>query len=138
MPSTFSETVKWHCKQSKKSNEQIAKSCDLSVITLRRLKSGKQEIKLESIIKFAIGMKLTYPFVQDMLNKEGISLRKISIKNMMIKLIILLMEEKGIIEVYETLKENKQESILSVSKVFLKQKKWKKPDIALSGFWMLF
>ena len=124
LPSTFGETIEYHCVKFGQSYEWISDVCDLTATTLRKFRNEDfDDIKLTNIIKFGLGLKLSQPYIQDIINKAGISMTRISKQNSILLTIIMTFQRLGIKKAYKILKINGNEKYLKLSKRYLKKYK---------------
>lgn len=121
LPLELGETIEYHCKKSGFSYEGIAASCDINEKTLRNYrKELLKEYDPLVIIKFGLGLKLSFPYIQDLLEKADRKLLRINPSNNLLLSIISTFSRVGIDDVYKALKEIGKEKILNLSIEYLK------------------
>ena len=124
LPSTFGKTIDYHCKKSKQSYEWVANACDLSPTTLRKYRDDKiDDISIVNIIKFGLGLKLSYPYIQDLLNKAGLILTRNTQQNNILMTVITTLSGLGMKQVYNILKADHKEEYLGLSESYIKEHK---------------
>lgn len=122
LPSTFGDTIEYHCEKSKHSYEWIAEHCNLSAATLRKFRNDEwEDIKLINIIKFGIGLRLSYPYIQDLINKSHISMTRICKANNVLLTVISTCQRLGMKRIYSILKKSGNEGYLKLSKSYIKK-----------------
>ena len=122
LPSTFGETIEYHCKKTRQSYEWIADKCNITSKTLRALRYEMTDnIKLIHILKFGIGLKLSQPYIQDLINKSGHSMCRISKSDNILLACATTFQRIGLVKTYEILKMNNQEEILQLTKPFIEK-----------------
>ena len=77
LPSTYGDTMLYHIKHKydddRPHTEDIARICDLTPKTVRNyIYNDVEDCKFEVIIKFCLGLRLSLPYIQDLLNKSKI------------------------------------------------------------------
>lgn len=77
LPSTYGDTMLYHIKHKydddRPHTEDIARICDLTPKTVRNyIYNEVEDCKFEVIIKFCLGLRLSPPYIQDLLNKSKI------------------------------------------------------------------
>lgn len=122
LPSTFGGTIEYHCKKTRQSYEWIADKCNITSKTLRSLRYEMIEnVKLFYILKFGIGLKLSQPYIQDLINKSGHSMCRISKSDNLLLACINTFQRAGLVNTYKILKLNDQEDILELTPLFIKK-----------------
>ena len=120
IPSSFGETVEWHITKKGESYEWVADHCDLTAVTLRKLREDKiDDIKPITVLKFAIGMKLSYPYARDLITKAGINIERVSKQNAVLITVLTTFQRVGLIKTYRILRCNNQEEYLNLSERFI-------------------
>lgn len=122
LPGTFGATIDYHCEKTGQSYEWIADICDITATTLRKFRNDDfDDIKLINIIKFGIGLKLSQPYIQDLINKSGISMSRVSKQNSILLAVITTFQRVGMRKVYKILKINGNEKYLKLSQRYMKK-----------------
>lgn len=120
IPSTFGETIEYHCRKTGQSYEWIADVCDITATTLRKFRNEEfEDIKIINIIKFGLGLKLSQPYIQDLINKAGITLTRISKQNTILLVMLSTFQRIGLKKAFKILKANNNEKYLNLSKRYI-------------------
>ena len=128
LPSDFGDLVEWHIQKMGVNYEWVVDKCDLTAVTLRKLRDGKtDDVKPITIIKFAIGMRLSYPYARDLITKAGINIEKVSKQNSILITVLTTFPRVGLAKTYRILRANHHEDYLKLSDRFINAYILKKP-----------
>lgn len=123
MPSDFPGTLEYHIKKSKKYNsyEALSHDCDVNEKTIRNYKDGKTSPSRENILKIALALKLSPPYIIDLLQKADQVKSLVTPENTIIYSIIFGRPRRGLMPVYEELYRNNQLQVLDFSKNWISE-----------------
>ena len=127
LPSHFGKLVEWHIEKKGVSYDWVVEFCDLTAVTLRKLRNNDiDNIKPITIIKFAIGMRLSYPYARHLLTQAGINVERVSSQNAILLTVLTSFPRVGLAKTYKILKVNNQEKYLHLTEKFINSKILKK------------
>lgn len=117
LPRTIDETIMYHLDRNKGwTFEKLAETCDISDPTLRKYAHGKATPDRLKVLKIALALRLSSPYVKDMLNKIDCHKTQVTEENIIFdKLVVLADCRYGLPHAYEMLLANNQEDFLKMS-----------------------
>lgn len=120
IPHGFGDTVEYHCKKSDMTYDDIAFYCDISDKAIRNLRNESTNCKQITILKFGIGLTLSYPYINDLLVKgDRIFINTSNSEdNALLISILSTFSRIGFEKLYYALKGIGKEHILQLSKNF--------------------
>ena len=125
MPASVGDTMAYHIKKiygdDRPHTEDVVRKCDITAKTYRKYLDGNvEDYKFEIIIKFAIGMKLSSPYIDDLLHKANIIVDSGNNARSVLLETTKVYPRIGLVKTYEKLKIIHCESYLHLSKNFIK------------------
>lgn len=120
LPTDFGATLKYHYTKAKENGlynsfEALAFDCDITEKTIRNYISGASKPSRINVIKLCLTLKLSAPYIIDMLHKADETLSLNNIKNNILLTVIYGYQRKGIVKIYYDLERIGQSSILEMS-----------------------
>lgn len=124
LPNTFTETFNYHYKKLKSKNrihsyEDLSSKCDISDRTLRKYASGEVIPKRVEVLKICLGMKLSVPYIMDMLDKADCSLSFNNANNTLLLTTLISYPRVGLKETYKALSKVGMGELLEISDQWL-------------------
>jgi hypothetical protein len=127
IPDDLGGTIKYHydkCKENGIFNsfEDFAYESDVSEKSIRQYINGKEPKNRTIVLKLGLAMKLSTPYLLDLLNKYDDNKRNINKENILFNTIIYKYGERrnSLEDVYSNLKKQNNEELLDVSDDWLK------------------
>lgn len=118
IPSSFAGTLKYLMEHCDYTQEALSFDSDVSVRTISSYVSeDNHAYKIETILKLAFAMRLSTPYIRDLLDKAGISLKN---EKPIFSAIIENSKRKGLIEKYVEIEMTGENNLLGLSSEFLK------------------
>lgn len=126
LPNDFAGTLTYHYDKSKENNiissyDDLAGESDIGERTIRSYKEGKTVPPRINIIKLGLAMKLSAPYIIDMLEKADCKMTLNNGDNTILFAIIYGLQRVGLERTYIELKKVKKEYLLELSKKFLQK-----------------
>ena len=126
LPETFGETLEYHYKKAKAksksgihSYEDLAYECNISDRTLRKYKDGEVMPKRTEVLKIALALKLSTPYIMDMLSKADCQLSFNNAENNILLTTLIAYPRVGLEMTYRILEEDHMGHILELSEDWL-------------------
>ena len=124
LPNTFTETFNYHYKKLKSKNrihsyEDLSSKCDISDRTLRKYASGEVIPKRVEVLKICLGLKLSVPYIMDMLDKADCSLSFNNANNTLLLTTLISYPRVGLKETYKALCKVGMGELLEISDQWL-------------------
>lgn len=125
LPTTFHETLEYHIKCAKrkkiiKGYEDLAFESDVSDKTIRSYKDGLTSPSRINVIKIGLALKLSAPYIIDLLTKADQLMVYTGAENILLYTIIYSYQRVGLEEVCIALMKNHNASVLDFSDTYLK------------------
>ena len=124
LPLSFHETLYYHYKKAKekriiKSYEHLEFETGINEKTIRDYKNAKIKPSKVNIIKLGLAMKLSAPYIIDMLQKADYSLSHINEDNIIFSTILYCYSRLGLEKVFIELRNMNKEDILELPAKYL-------------------
>ena len=124
LPDSFNKTLEYHYKKAKENNiirtyEQFAEEADIDVKIIREYKNGDREPNKIDIIKMGLALRLSSPYIINLLEKADKKMNLNSTENTFLFTIIYSFPRVGLEKIYKELKSIGKENILNVSDKYL-------------------
>ena len=124
LPNTFGETLEYHYKYAKKkhqynSYEDLAYDCDVSDRSLRKYKDGEVIPKRQEVLKICLALKLSVPYIMDMLDKADCGLTFNNADNNILLTTLIAYPRVGLVETYRILEQDGMGYLLGLSENWL-------------------
>lgn len=124
LPESFAQTLEYHCNKAKenkiiKSYEELAYESDITEKTIRSYRDGTTTPNRKSIIKLGLALKLSAPYIRDMLEKADNLMVANSADNTILFAIIYGFQRMGLERTYKELQKEKKGYILELSDTYL-------------------
>ena len=124
LPDSFNKTLEYHYKKAKENNiirtyEQFAEEADIDVKIIREYKNGDREPNKIDIIKMGLALRLSSPYIINLLEKADKKMNLNSSENTFLFTIIFSFPRVGLEKIYKELKSIGKENILNISYKYL-------------------
>lgn len=124
LPLELGPTLEYHYKKAKENNiipsyEQYSYECDLDVKTIRAFEKGEKEPDRQQILRMAFALRLSSPYIFDLLQKGDCAMTKNSLENTMLTSVMLCYQRKGLEIIYKKLKRMGLSGLLGLSSRYL-------------------
>lgn len=124
LPTTFGETLEYHYKCAKKngivnSYSDLEFESDVSERTIRNYRDGKTKPSRENIIKLALALRLSAPYIKDLLEKGDQAITYNGTDNTMLLAVIHSYQRVGLEQIYLALKQNDTDYLLNLSATYI-------------------
>lgn len=124
LPESFGETLEYHYKYAKKkrqfnSYEELSYDCDVSDRSLRKYKDGEVIPKRQEVLKICLALKLSVPYIMDMLNKADCSLSFNNADNNILLTTLIAYPRVGLVKTYQILEQDGMGYLLGLSDQWL-------------------
>lgn len=126
MPSDLGGTLKYHMKKCSFSQQDLAYESDVNEKYISQYTSNKKRPTENEIIKMALAMRLSYPYLADLLYKAGLPpICASGTDNSILITYLMVQGRKNLEEAYKMLKTIEREDLLGLSKRYIVEKKLK-------------
>ena len=124
LPNTFADTFTYHYEKQKenqkiKSYEDLAYKCDISDRTLRKYAKGEVKPGRVEVLKICLAMRLSVPYILDMLDKADCQLTFNNIDNTILLTTLVSFPRVGLYETYKALEQDGMGYLLQLSEKWL-------------------
>lgn len=121
LPTTFSKLLEYLYKKNKlfSSYDELGEEADVSGRTIRDYKNEKKEPTRINIIKIALALRLSAPYILHLLNLADQQISFNNKENIILMAVIFENQRKGLEVVYRELKKINEEKILHLSKNYI-------------------
>ncbi len=124
LPMELGATLEYHYKKAKEnkilhSYEEYSFECDLDIKTIRAFEKGERTPNRTQILKMAFGLRLSSPYIIDLLQKGDCAMTKNSMENTLLTSVMLGCQRKGLPKVYKQLYKVGMSDILGISENYL-------------------
>ena len=124
LPESFEKTLEYHYKKARENNiirtyEQFAEESDIDVKKIRKYKNGELEPDKIDIIKMGLALRLSSPYIINLLEKADKKMNLNNLDNTFLFTIIYSFPRVGLEKIYLELKAIGKEEILKISNNYL-------------------
>ena len=125
LPPTFEETLEYHYSKAKEnriisSYEDLEFKADVSRKTIQRYRYKERKPERIVVLKLALALQLSAPYILDLLNKADLSISNLTGDNMIYMMIIYSDQRKGLEAAYKRLEAIGKGYLLELSDEFKK------------------
>lgn len=121
MPLDFCGTLNYHMTKNNFSQTELSDKCDVNEKYISQALSGKRTPTVIEIIKIALTMKLSYPYICDLLVKVGHMMIPLSADQSTLLACLMVKGRRDLLEAYKALKVIGREHLLGLSKKFIQE-----------------
>lgn len=103
--SPLGEAVVYHMKRCNVTSEMLMERSGLGSTTITKLRAGKRQLKLETILAFSVALKLEEYFRTDLMDKAGVRFDNTNPAHLVYITILELMPDANVFQINDFLKE---------------------------------
>ncbi len=123
IPSDFVGTLKYHMDKCHFNKQDLSYESDINEKYISQITNGKRNPTKMEVIKMSLAMKLSYPYLTDMLSKADVGqLSSSGSDNAALLTCLLVNGRRGLEEAYKMLKSIGRECLLDLSKKYIEER----------------
>lgn len=123
IPSDFVGTLKYHMDKCHFNQQDLSYESDINDKYISQIANGKRNPTKMEVLKMSLAMKLSYPYLTDMLSKADVGqLSSSGSDNAALLACLLVNGRRGLEEAYKMLKSIGRECLLDLSKKYIEER----------------
>lgn len=119
LPASFNETLEYHFKKSKFTQEEFADESDINVKYIRSFLKGEKRPSEIQVIKMSIALRLSFPYLNDLIKKNDQMIISFGSTNSALLATLIPYSRLGMEDIYKALKSANMEDLLQLSDNYL-------------------